>query len=113
MQADIESPLGWAAPVFAALGDELRMRLVAKLCEGGPASISRLADGAGITRQGVAKHLRVLETAGVVTGERRGREQVWQVRPARILDARRTLDRIALQWEGALRNLKVHIEAGG
>lgn len=88
------------------------MHLVVRLCEGGPASISRLAGGTGITRQGVAKHLRVLEAAGVVTGERRGREQIWQVEPAGILDARGALDRIARQWDGALRSLKAHIESG-
>ena len=50
------------APVFAALGDETRLALVAKLCGGRPYSISQLTRGSKLTRQAITKHLRVLET---------------------------------------------------
>ncbi len=49
------------APVFAALGDETRLALVAKLCGGQPHSISQLTHGSRLTRQAITKHLRVLE----------------------------------------------------
>ena len=64
-----------SAPLFAALGDETRLQVVARLCAEGPLSIVRLSSGAGVTRQAVAKHLRVLEGAGVVHGSKEGRDQ--------------------------------------
>ncbi|MGH9776710.1 MAG: ArsR/SmtB family transcription factor, partial [Candidatus Acidiferrales bacterium] len=64
------------APVFAALGDETRLSLVAKLCGGRPQSISQLAEGSNLTRQAITKHLRVLESAGVVRSVRSGRENL-------------------------------------
>ena len=48
------------APVFAALGDETRLSVLAKLCSGEPQSIARLTAGTDLTRQAVTKHLRVL-----------------------------------------------------
>ncbi|MEO7729502.1 MAG: transcriptional regulator, partial [Kofleriaceae bacterium] len=48
------------APIFAALGDETRLRLVARLCEGGALSIARLTEGEDMTRQAITKHLSVL-----------------------------------------------------
>ena len=52
--------------MFAALGDETRLALVSRLCDGGPMSIAKLTDGFNITRQAITKHLRVMEDAGVV-----------------------------------------------
>src|SRR5258705_7814441 len=61
-----DGELAGAAPVFAALGDQTRLGLVARLCTGGPMSIARLTAGAGVTRQAVTKHLHVLAGAGLV-----------------------------------------------
>src|SRR5690349_24964706 len=88
-----------AAPLFAALGDETRLRVVTRLCEEGPLSIARLTEGTDVTRQAVTKHLRVLETAGLVHGTRDGRENVWQLEPRRIAEARRLLDEISAEWD--------------
>jgi DNA-binding transcriptional ArsR family regulator len=99
-----------AVPVFAALGDEQRLALVERLCAGGPTSLSRLAEGARITRQGVSKHLRVLEGAGLVKSKRRGRESVWQLEPSRMLSAQRALDQISREWDAALARLKAFVE---
>ena len=60
------------APVFAALGDETRLALIARLCEGGPLSIARLTTGSDLTRQAITKHLGVLARAGLVSGVRQG-----------------------------------------
>src|SRR2546422_8952184 len=65
------------APVFAALGDETRLSLVAVLCGGQPRSISQLTEGSRLTRQAITKHLRVLESAGVVHSVRSGRESLF------------------------------------
>ena len=99
-----------SAPVFAALGDPTRLGLVARLCERGPMSIARLADGAAVSRQAVAKHLRALEEAGLVRGSRAGRESVWELRPARLAEVRRALERISSDWDAALGRLRRLVE---
>lgn len=101
--------LALAAPVFAALGDTTRLRLVSRLCEG-PMSISRLAEGEEITRQAITKHLEALGGAGLVRATRRGRERIWELEPKRIEHARRALDRISAQWDSALDRLKAFVE---
>jgi DNA-binding transcriptional ArsR family regulator len=101
-----------SAPVFAALGDPTRLRLVARLCDGGPLSISKLTAGSNITRQAITKHLRVLEDAGLVRGSRRGRESVWQLEKRRLAEARRYLDLIAAEWDAALDRLRRFVEDG-
>jgi DNA-binding transcriptional ArsR family regulator len=98
------------APVFAALGDENRLRLLARLGSGEPLSISRLTAGSGISRQGITKHLRVLAGAGLVRSSRRGKESLWQLEKRKLEEARRSLDQIALQWDGALNKLKLFVE---
>jgi DNA-binding transcriptional ArsR family regulator len=99
-----------SAPVFAALGDETRLNLVARLCTGGPLSIARLTDGTDVTRQAITKHLNVLEDAGLVRGIRMGRERLWEIEPRQLEEARRFLDRISQQWDAALGRLKLSVE---
>ena len=98
------------APVFAALGDQRRLRLVARLGREGPLSISRLSDGVGVTRQAVTKHLQVLAGAGLARGLRRGREQLWQLEVEPLAEARRSLERISQRWDEALGRLKASLE---
>ena len=100
-----------SAPVFAALGDENRLRLLARLGSGEPMSISRLTAGSGITRQGVTKHLRVLAGAGLVRSRRRGKENLWQLERQRLEEARRSLDLISQQWDVSLAKLKLFVES--
>jgi DNA-binding transcriptional ArsR family regulator len=99
-----------SAPVFAALGDPTRLRLVARLCAAGPMSIVRLTAGADVTRQAVTKHLNVLAGAGLVRSRRRGRESVWEVETARLVAARRFLDLMSLWWDDVLGRLKAAVE---
>ena len=80
-------PLEASASVFAALGDETRLGLLAKLTTGEPQSIARLTSGTRLTRQAVTKHLRVLEGAGVVRAARVGRESRFALDPEPIDDA--------------------------
>jgi len=104
------TPLKGTAPVFAALGDETRLRLVSRLCSGGPASIARLTAGSSVTRQAITKHLHVLAGAGLVRSARRGRERVWELRPRQLEQARESLDAISRQWDEALDRLKAFVE---
>jgi DNA-binding transcriptional ArsR family regulator len=99
------------ASVFAALGDPTRLKLVAVLCAGGAFSIAQLTANTDISRQGVSKHLRVLADAGVVRGVKLGRERLWQLEPAQIEQARRTLELIGKQWDVALARLKAFAES--
>ncbi|MFZ6746247.1 ArsR/SmtB family transcription factor [Undibacterium sp. JH2W] len=98
------------ANVFAALGDPVRLKLVAALCVGGTFSIAQLTANTDISRQGVTKHLQVLAQAGVVRDIKLGRERLWQLEPSQIAEARRTLDIIGKQWEVALGSLKAFVE---
>jgi DNA-binding transcriptional ArsR family regulator len=98
------------APVFAALGDETRLRLLDRLASGEPMSISGLTVGSGITRQGVTKHLRVLAGAGLVRSTRRGKESLWRLERQRLNEARRSLDLISRQWDKSLGRLKLFVE---
>lgn len=93
------------APIFAALGDETRLRIVARLCADGPTSITHLTEGSGVTRQAVTKHLHILSDAGLVRGARKGRESSWELRPDKLDEARRSLDQISRQWAAALDRL--------
>jgi len=99
-----------AVPLFAALGDAIRLRLVARLCEEGSASISKLTAGTGITRQAVTKHLGVMQNSGLARSMRRGRERIWQLNQQRLQDARRHLDLISKQWDAALARLRNFVE---
>jgi hypothetical protein len=86
-------PAQGSAPVFAALGDETRLRLVAK-----------------VTRQAITKHLYVMEHAGLVHCTRRGRESIWQLDHRRLEEARRHLELISKQWDAALARLRQFVE---
>lgn len=98
------------APVFAALGDETRLRLVAVLCVGGAVSIAQLTATTDVTRQAVTRHLQVLADAGLVRDVKVGRERLWQFEPLQLEEARRSLDLIAQQWDDALGRLKRTLE---
>ncbi len=102
--------LAQSAPVFAALGDQVRLRLIARLGGEGPLSIARLTDGTHVTRQAIAKHLRVLADAGLARGVRHGRERVWRLEAAPLHEARRSLALIAQRWDEALLRLRAAVE---
>ena len=97
-------------PVFAALGDRTRLRLVAKLCGGEPHSISQLTQGSRLTRQAITKHLRVLEKAEIVRSVHKGRESLFELNPEPIEEMKKYLDEVSEQWDRALARLKSFIE---
>jgi DNA-binding transcriptional ArsR family regulator len=94
------------APVFAALGDETRLLLVARLSRGQPRSIAQLTQGSRLTRQAITKHLRVLESVGMVRSARTGRESLFELNLRPIEGIREYLDRVSEQWDQALSRLK-------
>ena len=105
-RAQIQHP----APLFAALGDETRLRLVVTLSGGPPRSIAQLSRGSRLTRQAITKHLRVLEGAGFVRSRRAGRESLFEFNPAPLDSLQLYLGRVSHQWDQALGRLKAFVE---
>lgn len=95
---------------FAALGDETRLRLVARLSGGERCSIAELTEGTRLTRQAVTKHLRVLERARLVHARAEGRERRYELAPESLAEMQRYLERVGAHWEKALERLKLMLE---
>lgn len=110
-QRSAAAGLSNALPVFVALGDETRLRIVSRLSREGPLSISRLTDGTRLTRQAVTKHLGVLADAGLVNSQRRGRERIWRIRARKLDEVRRYLQEISAQWDEAIARLQALVES--
>lgn len=99
-------PEGTAPTVmFAALADDSRWQILVRLGTA-PASASALADELPISRQAIAKHLRVLEEVGLVEATRVGREMQYRALGARLTTLARQLDSIASAWDRRLAGIK-------
>jgi DNA-binding transcriptional ArsR family regulator len=85
--------------LFHALADATR-RDILRRCVRGEASVSRLADVYPMSFAAVQKHVAVLERAGLVSKERRGREQLVRTAPDGVSGARRVLDELEMTWRG-------------
>jgi DNA-binding transcriptional ArsR family regulator len=107
---NVSASLRKGAPVFAALGDETRLRILAKLSTGGPLSIAQITDGETVTRQAITKHLGVLAEAGLVRDVRSGRERRWELELAPLDAARTCLDLVSERWDQRLERLKNLVE---
>ena len=88
--------------VFTALADATRRQLLERLATDGAASASTIADELPITRQAIAKHLTVLEKAGLVSRARHGKAVCFQVEPHQLGATGRWLQRMAGRWESEL-----------
>ncbi|HZO21285.1 MAG TPA: metalloregulator ArsR/SmtB family transcription factor [Steroidobacteraceae bacterium] len=105
-----QSRLTDAVPVFAALGDATRLKIVNRLCGSGPMSIIELTEGSQVTRQAVSKHLRALERAGLVSSGRVGRERIWELRTAPLAEVRAELEAISDRWDQAIGRLRALVQ---
>jgi len=102
----------FAAPVFAALGDSVRLAIVTQLCAGGPLPTIRLKQRTELSRQAITKHLRILEEAGLVSSHRVGRDRAWRIEPHQLARTRDYLERISAQWDARLERLRAFVENG-
>lgn len=98
------------ADVFFALGDSTRLSVVKWLGERGAQSATTLSEGASVTRQAIVKHLRVLEGAGLVTYEKRGREVLYALETRRLDEAGVFLNGISAGWDRAIERLRKIVE---
>ena len=85
--------------VFTSLADPTR-RDILRRCAADAPSVSRLADAYPMSFAAVQKHVAVLERAGLVVKERRGRETLVRTEPGAIAGARRALDELEDLWRG-------------
>ena len=98
------------AQVFFALGDGTRLSVVTRLGAGGALSATALSQGAKVTRQAIVKHLRVLEGAGLVKHEKRGREVLYALDSEQLEQARAFLDSVSEAWDRAIERLRQMVE---
>lgn len=99
--------------LWSAVADPTRRRLLDVLLAHGEATATTLAGELPVTRQAVAKHLAVLDRAGLVESRRQGREVRYAVRPERLDDATRWLARVAAEWDARLATIKRIAESRG
>src|SRR5215470_8402591 len=85
--------------VFHALADATRRDILRRSVRG-DSSVSRLAEAYPMSFAAVQKHVAVLERAGLITKERRGREQLVRTDPDAVRRARQALDRLEMAWRG-------------
>lgn len=97
------------ASVFAALGDPTRLMLLGRLGRE-ERSLSALTEGAGMSRQAIAKHLDVLERAGLVHSQRRGRECRFSATPGPLREATDWLQAYRQQWEDTFDRLDDYLQ---
>lgn len=95
--------------VLAALADPMRRQLLDVLVDAGQASATTLAGRLPISRQGVVKHLQVLQ-AGLAEGVRVGREVLYSARPDPLDASARWLAGLSATWDSRLRALKLAAE---
>ena len=96
--------------VFAALADPTRRRILERLHREGPHSVTELAAPLAMTRQAVSKHLDVLEEAGLLERETRGRERVNRVCPEPLAEVKQWVDAYSAAWDERLHSLEAYQE---
>jgi DNA-binding transcriptional ArsR family regulator len=85
--------------LFHALADATRRDILRRAIQG-ESSVSRLAGAYPMSFAAVQKHVAVLERAGLITKQRRGREQLVRTEPDAVRRARLTLERLEADWRG-------------
>lgn len=97
-------------PLFTALADPVRRNLLLNLAENSPRTATRLAAEYPITRQGILKHLNILEAAGLVTVHQQGREKRYTLTPEPLSELDQWIKEINAVWDTRLLRLKTFVE---
>ena len=96
--------------LFAALADPMRRRLLVNLAEHSPSTATQLAQEYPITRQGILKHLTILEDAGLVAVHQAGREKRYTLSPEPLAELEQWIEDIGAKWDERLLRLKTWLE---
>ena len=96
--------------LFAALADPIRRGLLVNLAEHSPKTATQLAEDYPITRQGILKHLTILESAGLVAVHQLGREKRYTLTPEPLGELTQWIDNIGAKWDERLLRLKTLLE---
>src|SRR5687767_14651760 len=96
--------------VFAALADPIRRDLLVNLAEHSPRTATQLAEEYPITRQGILKHLTILEDAGLVAIHQAGREKRYTLTPEPLEELGQWIEDIGAKWDERLLRLKTWLE---
>ncbi|MGP4024643.1 ArsR/SmtB family transcription factor [Actinomadura sp. 3N407] len=100
-----------AQAVFTALADPTRRGILAELAARGPATATDLADRLPISRQAIAKHLRLLTDAGLVRAEAGERRRIrYRLQTGPVAVAQSFLAALARDWDGHLDGLRDHLD---
>jgi DNA-binding transcriptional ArsR family regulator len=98
------------ARLFAALGDPTRLDLLVNLAENSPKTATELAEDYPITRQGILKHLHILEDARLVAVHQKGREKRYTLTPEPLSNIDEWIKEISAKWDERLWRLKTLLE---
>jgi DNA-binding transcriptional ArsR family regulator len=98
------------ASIFSALADPTRRQLLTYLAENSPRTATQLAADYPITRQGILKHLTILEDAGLVAVHQRGRENRYELTPEQSVEQEQCIKDIGGKWDQRLMRLKAFVE---
>jgi DNA-binding transcriptional ArsR family regulator len=98
------------ASIFSALADPTRRQLLTYLAENSPRTATQLAADYPITRQGILKHLTILEDAGLVAVHQRGREKRYTLTPEPLGELEQWIKDIGAKWDQRLLRLKACVE---
>jgi DNA-binding transcriptional ArsR family regulator len=96
--------------IFAAIADSTRRDLLVKLAEISPRTATQLAKEYPITRQGILKHLNILEAAGLVAVQQQGREKRYSLTPEPLGDLEAWIKQLGAKWDERLLRLKTMLE---
>src|SRR5260221_6092388 len=96
--------------IFSALADPMRRSLLVNLAEHSPRTATQLAQEYPITRQGILKHLNILEDAGLVAVHQKGREKRYTLTPEPLGELDQWLKDIGIKWDERLLRLKTFVE---
>lgn len=97
--------------LWSAVGDPTRRRMLDLLLEQGAGTATSLSDRLPVTRQAVAKHLGVLDRAGLVHGTPEGRERRYRVDDEQLERAVAQLNAVGSAWDARLARIKRIAEA--
>ena len=96
--------------LFTALADPIRRSLLVNLAEHSPRTATQLAEEYPITRQGILKHLTILEDAGLVAIHQAGREKRYTLTPEPLEELGQWIEDIGAKWDERLLRLKTWLE---